>query len=213
MGALKFKTISHSDSNYMVTRQKGKGIKLSEDVRPKKSDAGNVVFTVWEFYIKAATEEPLRTDPAPVASWKGSFMLKDEKTRIGFQAHLTSEGYSKVNEISRNMPEVLEFELCPYQDFLRTVFKGCEPDDKDIGLYFFPNDNARPDGYMFLLQQLSRNLFLRSYIDGVELLVFTSKVLQKEYRKRNKSYFLWGLYRRRHGKRKGAFQSSQGRGI
>lgn len=70
-------------------------------------------------------------------------MLKDEKTRIGFQAHLTSEGYSKVNEISRNMPEVLEFELCPYQDFLRTVFKGCEPDDKDIGLYFFPNDNAR----------------------------------------------------------------------
>lgn len=35
---------------------------------------------------------------------------------------------------------------------------------------------------MFLLQQLSRNLFLRSYIDGVELLVFTSKVLQKEYR-------------------------------
>lgn len=45
------------------------GVELTEDAKPKNSDADNVVFSVKEFYIKAAAEEPLPTDPATIASW------------------------------------------------------------------------------------------------------------------------------------------------
>nr|XP_017237917.1 PREDICTED: uncharacterized protein LOC108210965 isoform X1 [Daucus carota subsp. sativus] len=184
------------------------GVELTEDAKPKNSDADNVVFSVKEFYIKAAAEEPLPTDPATIASWTGSFILKDEKTSISFQAHPRSQGLSKVKEFCRKMPEVLEFELCLYEDFLRTVFKGCDPDDQDIGLYFFPDDRIRPNAYISHLEQLSGNFFLRSCIDGVELLVFTSKVLHKDYRKRNKCDFLWGIYRHRHRKLKVAVEET-----
>ncbi|KAL1823536.1 hypothetical protein ACET3Z_010314 [Daucus carota] len=185
-----------------------RSVELTEDAKPKNSDADNVVFSVKEFYIKAAAEEPLPTDPATIASWTGSFILKDEKTSISFQAHPRSQGLSKVKEFCRKMPEVLEFELCLYEDFLRTVFKGCDPDDQDIGLYFFPDDRIRPNAYISHLEQLSGNFFLRSCIDGVELLVFTSKVLHKDYRKRNKCDFLWGIYRHRHRKLKVAVEET-----
>lgn len=42
---------------------------LTKDAKPDNSDGVNVIFTVKEFYTKAAVEEPLPTDPAPDASW------------------------------------------------------------------------------------------------------------------------------------------------
>ncbi|KAK1400735.1 hypothetical protein POM88_000340 [Heracleum sosnowskyi] len=128
--------------------------------------------SVKEFFIKAAALEPLPTDPAPDASWMGSFILKDEKISMSFLAHPTSQ------------------------------------DDKDIGLYFFPSTGMRLDEYISQLEKLSGNVFLRSCINGVELLVFTSKVLHKDYRKRNTSDFLWGMFRRRHGKSRGAVEET-----
>lgn len=174
----------------------------------KKPCVRHSPMSVEEFFIKVAAEEPLPTDPAPDASWMGSFVLKDEKISISFQAHPTSRGLSKVKEFSKQMPQVLEFELCLYVNFFRTYFKGCDPDDKDIGLYFFPNNGIRLNEYISQLEKLSGDLFLRSCINGVELLVFTSKVLHKDYRNRNKSNFLWGMYRRRHGKGRGAVEET-----
>ncbi|KAK1399315.1 hypothetical protein POM88_009178 [Heracleum sosnowskyi] len=155
-------------------------VKLTKDTKPKNSDVGDAIHTVKQFYIKAAAEEPLPTDPAPDASWMGNFKLKDVETIISLSAHPTSQGLSK----------------------------GCDPDDEDIGLYFFPDNRTRPDVYISHLEQLSGNYFLRSCIDGVELLVFTSKVLHKDYRKRNKCDFLWGMYRHRHRKLKGAAEET-----
>ncbi|KAL8148648.1 uncharacterized protein LOC141708394 isoform X2 [Apium graveolens] len=179
------------------------GVKLTKDAKPDNSDDVSVIFTVKEFYRKVAAEEPLPTDPASDASWMGSFILKDEETSISLQAHLTSKGLSKVEIFSKEMPKVLDFELFSYKDFLKTVFKGCDPEVKDIGLYFFPDNRTRPDVYISHLELLSENYFLRSCIDGVELLVFSSKVLHKDHPKLDKCDFLWGIYRRRHRKPKG----------
>lgn len=184
------------------------GVKLTKDGKPKNLDDGNFICTVEEFYVKTAAEEPLPSDPTPDSSWMGSFILKDEETSLSLQAHPTSQGLSRVEKFSKEMPKVLEFELFSYKEFLRTFFKGCDPDDKDIGLYFFPDNRIRPDVYISHLEQLSGNYFLRSCIDGVELLVFSSKVLHKDYRKRNKCDFLWGIYRHRHRKLKGAAEET-----
>lgn len=48
------------------------GVNLTQVAIPKNLDDGNVIHTdtVKEFYIKAAAEEPLPTDPAPNASWR-----------------------------------------------------------------------------------------------------------------------------------------------
>lgn len=62
---------------------------------------------------------------------------------MSLQAYTTSDGLSKVREFSKRMPEVLEFELFSYENFLRTVFRECDPDDEDIGLYFFPDNKNR----------------------------------------------------------------------
>ncbi|WOG92200.1 hypothetical protein DCAR_0311460 [Daucus carota subsp. sativus] len=203
IASMKPKSIIYADSSFMVKSNPKFGPSRNSSVR-----SGNIQNNTSVKKVKAAAEEPLPTDPATIASWTGSFILKDEKTSISFQAHPRSQGLSKVKEFCRKMPEVLEFELCLYEDFLRTVFKGCDPDDQDIGLYFFPDDRIRPNAYISHLEQLSGNFFLRSCIDGVELLVFTSKVLHKDYRKRNKCDFLWGIYRHRHRKLKVAVEET-----
>lgn len=69
--------------------------------------------------------------------------MKYENISIGLHAHPTSQGLSKVEKFSKEMPTVLEFEVFSYKDFLRTVFEGCDPDDEDIGLYFFPDNRIR----------------------------------------------------------------------
>ncbi|KAK1374251.1 hypothetical protein POM88_030444 [Heracleum sosnowskyi] len=58
----------------------------------------------------------------------------------------------------------------------------------------------RLEEYISLLEQLSGQVFLRSCINGVDLLVFSSKVLPKDYIVGYKQGFLWGIFRHRHGK-------------
>lgn len=176
------------------------GGNFTKNVEPKNFDAKNrtamnVVPTIEEYFSDSTIEEKLLTDPAPNASWKGSFKLKDEEASDGFWAHHPAKVRRKVYEFSKKMPEVIEFELLPCQDFLMDIFQGDCPDKDDIGLYFFPRNSERSKNYISLMEHLSEEeLVMRSFIDGVELLVFTSKVLHEDSCKWNKYDFLWGLY-------------------
>ncbi|KAK1374192.1 hypothetical protein POM88_030385 [Heracleum sosnowskyi] len=67
-------------------------------------------------------EETFPTNCSPVTSWMITFRLKDERTTsIYLGAHPTSHASAK----------------------------GCDPDEEDTGLYFFPDNVNRSDEYSF----------------------------------------------------------------
>ncbi|XP_074329382.1 uncharacterized protein LOC141667007 isoform X1 [Apium graveolens] len=185
--------------------KKAKGVEFSREAEPKNLSAENDVHTV---------EGTFPSNCSPVPSWMGTFRLKYEKTAsIYLGAHPTLHALPKVKEYSENIPKVLEFEPCLYADFLRTAFKGCDPGEGDMGFYFFPDNKNRLDEYIFLMEQLSDQFFLRSCIDEVDLLVFSSKVLHKDYSEWYRHDFLWGMFRHRHGKLRNAMEEKVGEDV
>lgn len=140
--------------------------------------------------------------PASEASWKGSFNLLvcgPKKWEISgvIQAHPPSRVRKKVYESSMLMPEVLEFELVQQGGLWMSLFGNYTPDNRDIGVYLFPSTCQRCKSYTLLLECIGeQDMVLRNYRDGLELLVFTSKILQIDCQRWNGMYFLWGLFRR-----------------
>ncbi|KAK4437012.1 hypothetical protein Salat_0035100 [Sesamum alatum] len=139
--------------------------------------------------------------PALDALWKGRFNIQDDHThRIlnpQIHAHPANRVRRKIYEFSKQMPEVLHFHLVPYKNFWINLFQDYIPDERDIGLYFFPGDNERYEDYAFLLDYISlQNLALRKQIADVELLVFPSKLLPANGQCWNGKRFLWGVFHR-----------------
>lgn len=138
--------------------------------------------------------------PALDASWTGSFNIIDSVSREefneGFRAHPPSIVRRKVYEFSKKMPKVLRFKMLPRDKVWTDIFKGDYPNEDDIGLYFFSSDNQRSANYIVVLELIeTRDVVMRSYIDGVELLMFSSKHLSSNFQRWNEKYFLWGVFR------------------
>ncbi|KAL0442079.1 UNVERIFIED_CONTAM: hypothetical protein Sradi_0146800, partial [Sesamum radiatum] len=120
--------------------------------------------------------------PALDAVWKGSFSIQDDhRHRVlnpQIHAHPAARVRRKIHEFSKQMPKVLHFHWVPYKSVWINLFQDYIPDERDIGLYFFPGDSERYEDYAFLLDYISlQNLALRKQIADVELLVFPSKLL------------------------------------
>ncbi|XAR63797.1 hypothetical protein NMG60_11023883 [Bertholletia excelsa] len=138
--------------------------------------------------------------PALNCSWKGSFEIIDttihRQFSSGLEAHTTTKVLRKVYEFSKKLPEVLKFEMLPRLDIWTDIFQDDCPDENDIGLYFFSLNDQRSTYYSSLLELIERkDLLMRSLINGVELLVFTSKLLSTNSQRWNENYFLWGVFR------------------
>ncbi|KAK4427870.1 hypothetical protein Salat_1556000 [Sesamum alatum] len=139
--------------------------------------------------------------PALSPSWKGSFRIHDDlkhaELNLHIQGHSPSQVRRKVYGFSKQMPEVLHFELVSCKKIWKIFFQEYFPDRRDIGLYFFPSDRERSDDYILLLETISvENLALRKQFDDVELLVFTSKLLPVDCQRWKGKYFLWGVFHR-----------------
>ncbi|XP_011072870.1 uncharacterized protein LOC105157988 [Sesamum indicum] len=139
--------------------------------------------------------------PALDAVWKGSFRIHDDhRHRVlnpQIHAHPATRVRRKIHEFSKQMPKVLHFHLVPYKKFWINLFQDYIPDERDIGLYFFPGDSERYEDYAFLLDYISfRNLALRKQIADVELLVFPSRLLPANCQCWNGKRFLWGVFHR-----------------
>lgn len=124
----------------------------------------------------------------------------------GFLAHPPFKVRRRVYEFSKAMPQVLLFTMIPRSNVWTDVFLDCCPGEDDIGLYFFSSNSqrsvfhltwfvkifvcqkwfkinsilhCRSASYICLLEFIAKqDLVMRSYVDGVELLVFTSKLLE-----------------------------------
>nr|XP_027125320.1 uncharacterized protein LOC113741872 isoform X2 [Coffea arabica] len=136
--------------------------------------------------------------PALDATWKGRLKIYNDPEHgemNGVQAYPPSRVLRKVYEFSKHMPEILGFELIPRGDLWPNLFQNYCLDRRDIGLYFFPSFIERCESYFSLLEAMEAgDLALRNLMDGVELLIFTSKVLSLDCQEWNGRHFLWGVF-------------------
>ncbi|KAK4402267.1 hypothetical protein Sango_0967400 [Sesamum angolense] len=110
------------------------------------------------------------------------------KLNLQIEGRSPSQVHRKVYRFSKQMPEVLHFELVSSKNFWKIFFQEYLPDRRDIGL---------SDDYISLLETISvENLALRKQFDDVELLVFTSKLLPVDCQRWEGKYFLWGVFHR-----------------
>lgn len=172
------------------------GGKCHSDAKPMDSDKGRVPPII-----------PPKLDNIPLkcaaidAVWKGSFKFVDTVTPnesyVGFQAHPPYIVHRKAYEFSKQMPTVLQFERLHRCSLWAELFQDDSPDGDDIALYFFPGrfGRSRRD-YVHLLELLeTQDLAMRSHIDGVELLLFTSKQMHRDFQRIDTQYYLWGVFR------------------
>ncbi|CAL5327051.1 unnamed protein product [Camellia sinensis] len=138
--------------------------------------------------------------PALHSYWKGSFEIvtsNNKELNDGFRAHPPSKVRRKIYEFSKKLPEVLQFKMLPRDSIWTEIFQDDCPNEDDIGMYFFSNNSQRSANYIFLLEFMeTQELVMRCYMDGVELFVFTSKLLSSKSQRWNGEYFLWGVFRR-----------------
>ncbi|XP_074277915.1 uncharacterized protein LOC141601518 isoform X2 [Silene latifolia] len=137
----------------------------------------------------------LPNHPAEFPTWEGRFNISIDDADLcrsidGIRAHPSCKVQRKAYDLSRKLPEVLEFELLPRLNIWGNLFDYSVPDSRDIGLYFLSPKISTLLDYMY-----EHNMLLRCQIDGVELLVFSSQHLAECSQTINKKFFLWGLFR------------------
>ncbi|XVF11802.1 hypothetical protein REPUB_Repub08aG0059200 [Reevesia pubescens] len=139
--------------------------------------------------------------PTPDPTWCGSFEILNSVSRSeffdGFRAHPPGKVHRKALEFSKQMPGVLLCSLLPGSDVWMDVFPDECPNMEDVALYFFPGsfDRSKQQYIRLLGHMEAQDLVLKSCIDGVELLIFSSTRLHAELCG-SKLNFLWGVCRR-----------------
>ncbi|XVE56819.1 hypothetical protein DITRI_Ditri04bG0041400 [Diplodiscus trichospermus] len=127
--------------------------------------------------------------PSLYTTWMGSFKFLDTATPGefygGFQARPPCRVHRKAYEFSLKMPPVLQVNLLPKCHLQADLFQNGCIDLCDMALYFFPVDylerSQKNYDQLFQLMEIKNSVML-SYIDGVELLIFSSKQLHADSR-------------------------------
>ncbi|XP_050277453.1 uncharacterized protein LOC126719016 isoform X3 [Quercus robur] len=143
--------------------------------------------------------------PTSHATWKGGFFVTNSTPKNflgGFKAQLPPSISHRASEFSGKMPLVLSVELLPQSQILADLFQNDCPDLRDIALYFSPDDNieSSKEHAASLFEQMEvQNSLMRSSLNGVELLIFTSKQLhvdsQNVIARLEAEYQFWGVFR------------------
>ncbi|KAH7549219.1 hypothetical protein JRO89_XS13G0000300 [Xanthoceras sorbifolium] len=141
--------------------------------------------------LGATWKTHLSVPEMPLSSLQsGGFLFSDTATVGefcgGFQARPPCKIHCKAFEFSQKLPKYLQVKLLPRCSLWEDLFGDSTPDFHDIALYFLPADNTERSkhNYSCLFEFLeTKNIVMRSYIDGVELLISTSKQLHVDSQK------------------------------
>ncbi|XP_022738663.1 uncharacterized protein LOC111291283 isoform X2 [Durio zibethinus] len=143
--------------------------------------------------------------PALYTTWTGGFKFLDAATRGefygGFLARPPCRVHRKAFEFSQKMPPILPVNLLPRCHLQADLFQNGCLHLCDIALYIFPlnYDERSQKEYneLFQLMEIKSSVMI-SYIDGVELFIFTSKQLhmdsQDVFSRSNRDFFC-GVFR------------------
>ncbi|XP_057440018.1 uncharacterized protein LOC130731825 [Lotus japonicus] len=138
--------------------------------------------------------------PSLSPTWRGQFKILQAAASGEFydvfEAYPPCYVSRNAYKLSNGMPSVLQLEPLPALNILADVFQNDSPCLEDIAVYFFPTDSARSIENLHSVFEFmnAEQSLLRTSIDGVELLVFTSSQLDKDS-KVTEGYFLWGVFR------------------
>ncbi|CAJ2639267.1 uncharacterized protein LOC123917495 [Trifolium pratense] len=144
--------------------------------------------------------------PSSIHAWSGKFQIlqKDASGEFydGFEAKPPCIVHRKAYLFSKKMPSVLQLESLSASNVLTDIFQNYSPTLQDIALYFFPSENnerSRKNLHRVLKFMNDEKSMMRSFIDGAELLVFTSHQLDENSRGTvavvHEGHFLWGIFR------------------
>ncbi|KAH9722166.1 RNase H domain-containing protein [Citrus sinensis] len=137
----------------------------------------------------------------------------------GFLAQLPRSVHPKVFEFSKKLPKILQVRLLQRDHIWADLFGNDYPDFPDVALYFFPSANIerskRNNSCLFDILEIRKSVMI-CYVDGVELLIFTSKQLDEDSQSElsgflnsipssfiveegivarlDTKYFLWGVF-------------------
>ncbi|CAN6210284.1 unnamed protein product [Urochloa humidicola] len=133
--------------------------------------------------------------------WQGGFELqrtgRSPELCDGFQAHLSCSASQLVLEVAKKFPSKVQLEEVPRQSSWPRQFQENGPTYDNVGLFFFARDiQSYENHYSKLVENMLKNdLVLRGSVDAVELLIFPSNILSKNFQRWNMFYFLWGVFR------------------
>ncbi|XP_040989864.1 uncharacterized protein LOC121237263 isoform X1 [Juglans microcarpa x Juglans regia] len=132
--------------------------------------------------------------PALHATWGGGFVFTAVPFKFygWFQAQPPCTINRKAFEFSKRMPSALQVMFVPRCQVWADLFQNSCPHLSDVALYFFPADNIERSkenmSCLFELMEVHDSM-MRSCIDGVELLIFTSNQLHLGSQK-----FFWAVF-------------------
>nr|TKW32342.1 hypothetical protein SEVIR_2G163600v2 [Setaria viridis] len=140
----------------------------------------------------SAGDEPMAsTVPELDWIWQGGFELRrtgrSPELCDGFQAHLSCSASQLVLEVAKKFPSKVQLEEVPRQNSWPTQFQENGPTYENVGLFFFARDiQSYENHYSKLVENMLKNdLVLRGSVDAVELLIFPSNTLSKNFQNRN----------------------------
>ncbi|KAG2633908.1 hypothetical protein PVAP13_2NG253800 [Panicum virgatum] len=125
--------------------------------------------------------------------WQGGFELrrtgKSPELCDGFQAHLSCSASQSVLEVAKKFPSNVQLEEVPRQNSWPTQFQENGPTYENVGLFFFARDvQSYENHYSKLVENMLKNdLVLRGSVGAVELLIFPSNILSKNFQSKNSS--------------------------
>lgn len=151
--------------------------------------------------FSAGDEPTSSTVPELGWIWQGGFELQrtgsSPELCDGFQAHLSCSASQLVLDAVKKFPSKVQLEEVPRKNSWPTQFQKNGPTYDNIGLFFFARDvQSYENHYSKLVENMLKNdLVLRGSVGTVELLIFPSNILSKNFQRWNMLYFLWGLFR------------------
>uniref|UniRef100_A0A0E0KF46 AIPP2-like SPOC-like domain-containing protein n=2 Tax=Oryza punctata TaxID=4537 RepID=A0A0E0KF46_ORYPU len=117
--------------------------------------------------------------PPPEIRWTGCFLVSDGSNcnPADFKAYCPSKVSSKVLNVIKSMPSVIELDILPRMDEWPKSFETNPPVYEDIGLFFFSTELDRNGKSQSRLMETSCNFVMRAYINNIKLLIYSSEVL------------------------------------
>ncbi|KAM7261628.1 hypothetical protein ACFE04_020705 [Oxalis oulophora] len=151
-------------------------------------------------------EQYFLSRPSTSIAWRGGFQICDSvSARVGepyrfFEGQPPSRITKQAHELLESMPLMLKAKLIPLGKLWPNLFPHSLPDLRDIALYILPSKRSEENlASLFELMESEKSVMM-SCIDGVDLIIFTSKRLRIDAQYLMKHIkaerFLWGMFRR-----------------
>ncbi|KAJ8557396.1 hypothetical protein K7X08_003021 [Anisodus acutangulus] len=147
--------------------------------------------------IESADYVPAQALIDPI--WRGCFIFnRESETSINILAHLSNKACEKMFKAANGLPVKLDVKIMAKSDVWPKSFLRSPPTDSSIALYLFPEFERDENSYDDLLEDVIDNdLAMKTTIDDLELLIFSSHELPHKHWRLRRKYYLWGVFRRK----------------